>query len=83
MEQLEHYDNWFSRKYSFGLVISDFNRKIKNPNGIIESLKYSSELLITDKELTTIYTLLGYFSTETGRDFLSNLDACSLLKFNV
>ena len=48
--------------------------------GVIESLKYSSELSISDKELTTIYTLLGYFSTETGRDFLSNLDDPDLIR---
>jgi len=48
--------------------------------GVIESLKYSSELAISDKELTTIYTLLGYFSTETGRDFLSNLDDPDLIR---
>jgi ATP-dependent Clp protease ATP-binding subunit ClpA len=48
--------------------------------GVIESLKYSSDLAISDKELTTIYTLLGYFSTETGRDFLSNLDDPDLIR---
>jgi ATP-dependent Clp protease ATP-binding subunit ClpA len=48
--------------------------------GVIESLKYSSELAISDAELSTIYTLLGYFSTETGRDFLSNLDDPELIR---
>ena len=48
--------------------------------GVIESLKYSSELSISDTELSTIYTLLGYFSTETGRDFLSNLDDPELIR---
>ena len=48
--------------------------------GVIESLKYSSELAISDSELSTIYTLLGYFSTETGRDFLSNLDDPELIR---
>ena len=48
--------------------------------GVIESLKYSSELTISDAELSTIYTLLGYFSTETGRDFLSNLDDPELIR---
>jgi ATP-dependent Clp protease ATP-binding subunit ClpA len=48
--------------------------------GVIESLKYSSELTISDTELSTIYTLLGYFSTETGRDFLSNLDDPELIR---
>ena len=40
--------------------------------GVIESLQYSSELSLTDEELRLIYTLLGYFSTETGRTFLSD-----------
>jgi ATP-dependent Clp protease ATP-binding subunit ClpA len=48
--------------------------------GVIESLKYSSDLAISDKELTTIYTLLGYFSTDTGKDFLSNLDDPELIR---
>jgi ATP-dependent Clp protease ATP-binding subunit ClpA len=49
--------------------------------GVVESLKYSSELSISEKELTTIYNLLGYFSTDTGRDFLSNLDDPELIRF--
>jgi len=48
--------------------------------GVIESLKYSSDLSLSEKELATIYTLLGYFSTETGRDFLSNLDDPELIR---
>ena len=48
--------------------------------GIVESLKYSSELQISDSELKTIYTLLGYFSTQTGREFLYNLDDPDLIK---
>lgn len=48
--------------------------------GIVESLKYSSDLQISDSELSTIYTLLGYFSTQTGREFLYNLDDPDLLK---
>ena len=48
--------------------------------GIIESLKYSSQIPVNDKELSTIYSLLGYFSTETGREFLSNLDDPELIR---
>jgi ATP-dependent Clp protease ATP-binding subunit ClpA len=48
--------------------------------GIIESLKYSSEISLSEKELSTIYTLLGYFSTDTGRDFLANLDDPDLIQ---
>lgn len=48
--------------------------------GIIQSLKYSSEIKISEKELKIIYTLLGYFSTETGREFLYNLDDPDLIR---
>jgi ATP-dependent Clp protease ATP-binding subunit ClpA len=48
--------------------------------GIVESLKYSSEIKVSEKELSTIYNLLGYFSTDTGRDFLSNLDDPDLIR---
>ena len=48
--------------------------------GIVESLKYSSEIKVSEKELTTIYNLLGYFSTDTGREFLYNLDDPDLIR---
>jgi ATP-dependent Clp protease ATP-binding subunit ClpA len=48
--------------------------------GIVESLKYSSEIKISEKELSTIYNLLGYFSTDTGREFLYNLDDPELIQ---
>ena len=48
--------------------------------GIVESLKYSSEIKISEKELKTIYNLLGYFSTDTGREFLYNLDDPDLIR---
>ena len=48
--------------------------------GVVESLKYSSELKISDSELKMIYNLLGYFSTNTGKDFLYNLDDPDLIR---
>jgi len=48
--------------------------------GVVESLKYSSEIVISDAELSIIYNLLGYFSTETGKEFLSNLDDPDLIR---
>lgn len=48
--------------------------------GIVESLKYSSKVKVSDRELSTIYNLLGYFSTETGREFLYNLDDPELIQ---
>jgi ATP-dependent Clp protease ATP-binding subunit ClpA len=63
-------------------VFRDFISDLKPilRRGIVESLKYSSELQISDSELSTIYTLLGYFSTQTGREFLYNLDDPDLIK---
>ncbi len=63
-------------------VFKDFLGELKPilRKGIVESLKYSSEVSVTDSELTTIYNLLGYFSTETGREFLFNLDDPELIK---
>jgi ATP-dependent Clp protease ATP-binding subunit ClpA len=48
--------------------------------GVIESLKYSSEIVVSKDELLTIYNLLGYFSTETGRNFLANFDDPELIR---
>lgn len=48
--------------------------------GIVESLKCSSKIQVTEKDLATIYALLGYFSTETGREFLSNMDDPDLIR---
>jgi ATP-dependent Clp protease ATP-binding subunit ClpA len=63
-------------------VFKDFIGDLKPllRKGIVESLKYSSDLQISETELSTIYTLLGYFSTETGRNFLANLDDPDLIK---
>ena len=58
--------------------LTDFKPILRK--GIVESLKYSSELSLTESELGTIYTLLGYFSTETGKDFLANLEDPDLIK---
>ena len=48
--------------------------------GIIQSLKYSSQIEMNDQELFMVQNLLGYFSTETGRDFLVNLDDPELIQ---
>jgi len=63
-------------------VFNDFVTELKPilRKGIVESLKYSSEISVSDDELTTIYNLLGYFSTDTGREFLFNLDDPDLIK---
>ena len=63
-------------------VFKDFLREFKPilRKGLVESLKYSSELSLSDDELATVYTLLGYFSTKTGKNFLAHLDDPDLLK---
>ena len=63
-------------------VFEDFIGELKPVlrRGIVESLKYSSEVEVSEKEMRTIYTLLGYFSTETGREFLANLDDPDLIR---
>ena len=63
-------------------VVKDFLRNFKPilRKGTIQSLKNSSELSLSENELATIYTLLGYFSTETGKYFLSNLEDPDLIR---
>jgi ATP-dependent Clp protease ATP-binding subunit ClpA len=58
--------------------LADFKPILRK--GIVESLKYSSELSLSESELGTIYNLLGYFSTETGKNFLADLDNPDLIK---
>jgi ATP-dependent Clp protease ATP-binding subunit ClpA len=58
--------------------ISDLKPLIRK--GLVESLQYSSEIEISEDELVKIYDLLGYFSTETGKQFLYNLDDPDLIR---
>jgi ATP-dependent Clp protease ATP-binding subunit ClpA len=57
-------------------VLKDFLANFKPilRKGIVQSLKYSSEISLTETELSTVYNLLGYFSTETGKNFLANVE---------
>lgn len=63
-------------------VFTDFISELKPlvRQGIVESLQYSSEVEITEEELKKIYSLLGYFSTETGKEFLYNLEDPELIR---
>jgi ATP-dependent Clp protease ATP-binding subunit ClpA len=63
-------------------VVKDFLKDFKPilRKGIVQSLKSSSEIFLTESELSTIYTLLGYFSTETGKEFLADLENPELIK---
>jgi ATP-dependent Clp protease ATP-binding subunit ClpA len=64
------------------VVVKDFLTDLKPllRKGIIESLQYSSKLNLNEEELTTVYNLLGYFSTATGNNFLVNLDDPELIR---
>jgi ATP-dependent Clp protease ATP-binding subunit ClpA len=48
--------------------------------GVVESLKYSSDINLSETESLIIYDLLGYFTTDTGRAFLSNFDEPELIQ---
>ena len=48
--------------------------------GIIESLKYSSDFKISNEDLKNIYSLLGFFSTQNGNDYLFNLESPELIR---
>ena len=84
-EDIEVYEYTFERLSQmeekrieiFKEFLNDLKPLLKK--GIIESLSYSSDLKMSENELSTIYNLLGYFSTDTGRDFISNLDDPDLI----
>jgi ATP-dependent Clp protease ATP-binding subunit ClpA len=63
-------------------IVKDFLVELKPVlrKGMIESLKYSSTLSISDEELKIVYMLLGYFSTYTGREFLDNPEDPELIR---
>ena len=58
--------------------ISDLKPLVRK--GLVESLKYSSEIEISEDELTKIYSLLGYFSTDSGKQFLYDLEDPDLIR---
>jgi ATP-dependent Clp protease ATP-binding subunit ClpA len=63
-------------------VFKDFLNEFKPilRKGVVESLKYSSDLSLSETDLGVVYNLLGYFSTDTGKNFLSNVDDPDLIK---
>lgn len=63
-------------------VVKDFLKQLRPilRKGIVQSLKGSSRVEISEKDLSLIYTLLGYFSTETGKTFLADLEDPELIK---
>ena len=63
-------------------VFQDFLMELKPilRKGMIQSLKYSSEIAFSEEELITVQTLLGYFATDTGHRFLADLEAPELIQ---
>jgi ATP-dependent Clp protease ATP-binding subunit ClpA len=63
-------------------IVKNFLQEIKPvlSRGILQSLKNSAQLSFTEAELSAVYNLLGYFSTETGKEFLADLDDPELIK---
>jgi ATP-dependent Clp protease ATP-binding subunit ClpA len=63
-------------------VFKEFLKELKPllRKGMVQSLKYSSEVPMNDGEMELVYTLLGYFSTETGRRWLYNLEDPDLIR---
>ena len=63
-------------------VFKDFARNFRPiiRKGIIDSLKCSSKITLTEKELVSVYALLGFYSTPTGQDFLENLEDPELIR---
>lgn len=63
----------------FKKFISEFRPLIKK--GLIQSLKKSAHLSFDHNEISTLYTLLGYFSSNIGQTFLYKLNDPQLIKF--
>ena len=63
-------------------VFQDFLMELKPilRKGMIQSLKYSSEIPFSENELLTVQSLLGFFATDTGHRFLADLEAPELIQ---
>ncbi len=63
-------------------IFKDFLIELKPliRKGLIESLKSTADLDISEKDLSKIYNLLGYFSTENGKDFSFNIEDPKLIQ---
>ena len=64
------------------LVYKEYVQELKPllKKGVVQSLAGSSQLTIPEQDLKNIYVLLGYFSTEVGRDYLSDLNDPDLIR---
>ena len=48
--------------------------------GMVESLKYSSNITMSDADLRMVYNLLGYFASDEGRNYLVNIEDPELIQ---
>jgi ATP-dependent Clp protease ATP-binding subunit ClpA len=57
-------------------VVRDFLKDFRPilRRGLVEGLNSSADLQLSKEERDLIYVLLGYFSTDTGKNFLANLE---------
>lgn len=57
-------------------VFQEFLRELKPMlrKGMVQSLKQSSEMEMSDSDLKMVFNLLGYFASEKGRNQLVNLE---------
>jgi len=85
-EDIEYYEETFELLSELETrrieVFKEFLRDLKPVirRGIVETLKTSSAIPMTQEEINTVYMLLGYFSTTTGKSFLGNLDDPELIQ---
>jgi ATP-dependent Clp protease ATP-binding subunit ClpA len=83
-EYQESYDILSELEQTRVEIVNEFLRELKPllRKGMIQSLSLSSEIELNDDERKLIYTLLGYFSTETGKYFLGDTEDPELIKWS-
>ena len=57
--KIEHNSNWDSRKYKYGIIMSDFKRTIKNMNKSLAFLKGKSDVLLVGAN-SSMYKKYGF-----------------------
>jgi ATP-dependent Clp protease ATP-binding subunit ClpA len=62
-------------------VIQDFLTELRPVmrKALVQSFKSTSAFDITDQQLNSVYQLLGYYSSDTGKNFLSSLNEPEIL----
>jgi len=64
------------------IIIREFVTKLRPilKKGVVQTLKNSSEIKLSNRELNVVYSLLGYLSTSKGLQFLNNLEDPILIR---